>query len=193
MERIFLTSFIGIMIPTYTYSYGLQNFLWLSDISLFLICLALWYESALLISITALLSLAMELLWCLDYFHHLFTGSTLLSMTEYMFDNSLSLFIRGLSFFHFLLPFFCIKYLLIWGYDKRAIYYAVPILWLVLMASYMVSTVDANVNWIYQPTVAKWDGISTTIWLGVQFLLYPLLIMLPKSVIYRKMFIGARC
>ena len=64
--NISLTLFIIVLIPVYWKTYGPQNFLWLSDIGLFLTVLALWLKSSLLISMACVGVLFIELLWAND-------------------------------------------------------------------------------------------------------------------------------
>ena len=46
-----------------------------------------------------------QLLWQFDFLVRLLTGKHFpFDLTEYMFNPNLSLFLRGLSFFHFWLP-----------------------------------------------------------------------------------------
>jgi len=76
----FLTLFLLILIPIYWKIYGLKNFLWFSDIGLFLTVIALWLNSSLLITTAALLILPFELFWILDYAFRLITRRPLLGV-----------------------------------------------------------------------------------------------------------------
>ena len=72
-----------------------------------------------------------------------------IGMTSYMFNQNLSLFTRGLSFFHFWLPFVLVW--LIWriGYDSRALVAQTVLAWIVLLLSYLLTDRSENVNWVY--------------------------------------------
>lgn len=188
MTRFLLSVLLLILIPTYYQNYGLQNFLWFSDIALFLIFIGVWTNSAFLISMAATLTFFMELNWCLDFFYNLFTGENLLGITGYMFNDQLSLFLRGLSLFHLLLPIYSIKYLYKWGYDETAFKYATILYWIIICTCYMFTSVDKNINWVHHAQLNDWQAISPLQWVMIQMMLYPLLIMLPKSLLFRKAF-----
>jgi hypothetical protein len=47
-------------------------------------------------------------------------GMPLIGMTQYMFDDGIPWFTRGLSFFHFWLPIFLVYLVVKLGYDRRA-------------------------------------------------------------------------
>lgn len=188
MAKLFLTAFVMVLIPAYLHEYGIQNFLWFSDISLLLILSGLWLSSSLLISIAALLTLFLEISWTIDYFYQLITGDTLINLASYMFDQRYSLFLRGLSLFHLLLPIFSIRYLWAWGYNKQTLKYAVPLYGVVLIFCYLFTSVQENINWVYLPQAYSWTNISSLQWLCLQLILYPLLIMLPKHLLFQKIF-----
>jgi hypothetical protein len=192
MDRLFLAVFMVVLVPTYLYEYGVQNFLWLSDIALVLIFLGLWFTSSLLISVAALLTLFLEISWSIDFIYQLFTGNTIINLASYMFDQQYSLFLRGLSLFHLLLPIFSIKYLLAWGYHKKAVNYAIPLYWVVLTVCYAFTSVDENINWVYLPQAYNWVNMPSLQWLLMQLVLYPLLIMLPKNLFFKKIFKNAK-
>ena len=48
------TVFVGVLVPVYLRHYGPANFLWFSDIALFMLVAALWWENRLLASMAAL-------------------------------------------------------------------------------------------------------------------------------------------
>jgi len=66
MKSIF-TLFVAILVWMYWRYYGPQNFLWMSDIGLFLTLGAVWLESPLLISVNLCAFLVVELAWNLDF------------------------------------------------------------------------------------------------------------------------------
>ncbi len=177
-----------ILIPTYYENYGVQNFLWFSDIALLLIFLGVWANSARLISIAATLTFFIEINWCLDFFYNFFTGVTLLGMANYMFNDELSIYLRGLSLFHLLLPVYSIKYLYLWGYDETAFRYSTILYWMIICVCYMFTSVESNINWVHYAELKNLQWISPNQWLIIQMALYPLLIMYPKSLLFKKAF-----
>ena len=117
--KLILTAFVALMVPSYWKAYGPTNFLYFCDVALLLTCLGAWLESSLLISMCCVGILIPQLLWLTDFGCRLF-GYTLTGMTGYMFNPKITLFARGLSFFHGWLPIVLIWLLVRLGYDKRA-------------------------------------------------------------------------
>ncbi|MCA9236900.1 MAG: hypothetical protein KDA44_15595 [Planctomycetales bacterium] len=118
--KVAYTAFVAVLVPYYLKTYGPTNFLYFCDVALLMTVAALWLESSLLASLAAVGILIPQTLWVADFLGAA-VGRPLTGMTAYMFDDQLSLFARGLSFFHFWLPF-----LLLWtvwrlGYDRRAL------------------------------------------------------------------------
>jgi hypothetical protein len=111
---------LAVMLPAYWYFYGPANFLLLCDIAIILTTVGLWKGSALLLSMQAVSSLLLDLIWDLDVVARLVTGRHWIGGTEYMWDARWPLWLRLLSLFHVLLP-----PVLLWGlhrvgYDRRA-------------------------------------------------------------------------
>lgn len=119
-----LTLFLTILIPTYWKIYGVQNFLWFSNIGLFLTCIAFWLRSSFLLSAIALIIIPVELVWNVDFFIQLISSQTVFGLSDYMFDRRYSFFLRGLSFFHCLLPILIMIYIMRWGYKNCAVFYS---------------------------------------------------------------------
>jgi hypothetical protein len=134
--RILYTIFVIILVPVYWKNYGPENFLWFSDIALFAVGIALWTKSRLLISMMAVGLLILEIGWNIDFFFQLITGRQLIDLTNYMFDEELSLFLRGLSLFHVFLPAIVIWLLIKWGYEPKALYWQWALAWVVLPLTY---------------------------------------------------------
>jgi len=118
--KLFLTLYVAVMIPIYLTTYGPTNFLFFCDMALLLTLVAMWRGSALLVSAAAVGILLPQLLWALDFLSTL-VGMPLTGMTDYMFQASIPLHVRFLSFFHFWLPFLLIWLLGKTGYDHRGL------------------------------------------------------------------------
>jgi hypothetical protein len=188
MTKLLISSLVTIIIPTYTYHYGLLNFLWFSDIALFMILLALWLNSSLLMGMSLVLTFFMEACWSIDFFYQFITGNTLLDIASYMFDPSLAIYLRVLSLFHLLLPVIPIIYLRNWGYHSKTLPYTIALFWFTILVSYLLTPIHLNINWVHYPSIYNWQEISQATWLCMLLVLYPLLIMLPKDYIFRKIF-----
>lgn len=118
--KLILTAYVAVLVPIYWVTYGPTNFLFFCDMALLLTLLAMWRESALLVSAAAVGILLPQLLWALDFLSSL-VGHPVTGMTEYMFQSSIPLHVRFLSFFHFWLPFLLIWLLRRTGYDQRGL------------------------------------------------------------------------
>src|SRR5438067_3141539 len=118
--KIAYTLFVALLVPNYWRQYGPANFLWFSDIALLMMVPALWLESRLLVSMMALSILLLELVWNIDFFFRLIRGVSLTGLSAYMFDPKIPLMVRGLSFFHIVLPLLILWMLYRLSYDHRA-------------------------------------------------------------------------
>lgn len=176
--KILITLFMIIWVPNYWKNYGLQNFLWLSDVGVFLTFLAVWFNSPLLISMAVIGILPVEIAWNIDFFWELLTGRNLLGISHYMFDDRRPKFLRGLSLFHVALPIIWIGYFFVWNYDPRAFYYQIILTWVILILTYLFSDPQKNINWVFMPQVHRWK-MPSLVWLTVMLIGYPLLIIWP--------------
>ena len=185
--KYFLTLFTLILIPIYSYSYGIQNFLWLSDIGLFLTVVGLWLNSPLLISMAAVGVLTTELFWNIDYFADLLFAYNISSLSDYMFDASYPLFLRGLSLFHVITPIIWIWYLAQYGYDKCSFIYFTFLYWSVLFLIYFGTSPEENINWVFSNQINN-IGIASPVWFLFLFIAFPLFIFLPTHYVLQKIF-----
>ena len=185
--KFFLTLFTIILIPIYWYYYGVQNFLWLSDIGLFLTVIGLWFNSRLLLSMAAVGVLAVELAWNIDFFALIF-NINLIYLAHYMFDSTYPIFLRVLSSFHIINPLVWIWYLAHSGYDKRAFYYFTVLYWIVLIVTYLFTHPKKNINWAFLPQVYAIPHISPLAWVIFLFICFPLLVFLPTHYVCKKIF-----
>lgn len=118
--KLLLTMYVATLVPIYLEAYGPTNFLFFCDMALLLTLVAVWRESALLVSAVAVGILLPQLLWALDFLS-MVVGLPNTGMTNYMFQDSIPLHVRFLSFFHFWLPFLLIWLLKRTGYDRRGL------------------------------------------------------------------------
>jgi len=156
--KIAYTAFVAVLVPYYLKTYGPTNFLYFCDVALLMTLAAMWLESPLLASMPAVGILVAQTFWCIDFLAGL-AGVRLLGMTDYMFDQDLSLFARGLSFFHFWLPFVIVW--LVWklGYDRRALVGWTVIAWVLQLICYFAmpappppagdANLPVNINYVY--------------------------------------------
>lgn len=186
--KVAQTLFVCLLVPIYWRQYGLANFLWFSDIALFVLVPALWFESPLLISMTALAVVLPELLWNIDFFVRLVSGVSLTGLTNYMFDASIPLFIRCLSLFHVGLPLLLIWMLDRLGYDRRALLWQTLVAAVVLPLSYLCSNPHENVNWVYGFGARPQTKVPAPLFVIFVLLMFSLVIYLPMHLLFSRIF-----
>ncbi|RDV14166.1 membrane-associated protein [Pontibacter diazotrophicus] len=182
------TLFVLVLIPVYWKRYGPANFLWFSDITLFSVGIALWTGNKLLVSMMAVGVLPLELVWCVDYFGRLLTGKQLVGLSDYMFDEEKSLFLRGLSLFHVFLPAIIIWLLMEWGYDTDAIYWQTALTWVVLPITYLVTDPKENINWVFGPGSKPQKTIPRGLYLVCVMLIWAIAVILPSHFLLKWIF-----
>lgn len=174
--KLAYAAFVCLLVPVYWHAYGPENFLWFSDIALFVTLAALWARSALLASMAAVGVLALELLWTLDFL----TGGRLVGLAGYMFESDKPLYLRGLSLFHLLLPPLLLWLLHRLGYDRRALVAQTALAWIVLPLTYLATDPEQNINWVFGPGTDSPDPLSPSLYLGLLMVALPILVYLPS-------------
>jgi len=188
--KIIYTAFVAVMLIVYFPQYGPANCLWFCDVAAILTVFALWFESSLIASSQLVSMLISQTVWIADFV----SGGHLIGISEYMFNPSIHLYVRGLSTFHLWLPF-----LLIWmvkrlGYDRRAPWLQTAIGVVVLVASYAFSdprhpspkypNVSVNVNRVYGLGVTTVQtALPETVYLALMCIGYPSLIYFPTHLL----------
>ena len=185
--KLAYTAFCAVLVPTYLLAYGPTNFLYFCDVALLTTLVAIWLESPLLASAPAVGILLPQLLWAIDFLASA-AGFKVTGMTAYMFDANLPLFTRGLSFFHFWLPF--VLAWLVWrlGYDRRAFAVWTVASWVLLSVCYFLMpappAIDANlpvnINYVYgMSDAAAQSFMPGPLWFAMLLLGLPVLIFYP--------------
>ena len=187
--RFLFTAFMAILVPIYCKYYGAQNFLWFSDIGLFLTLGALWLHCPLLISIAAVGILAVELAWNIDFFSKLIFNSAPINLSDYMFDHhSYSILLRALSLFHVVMPIVWLSYLAKHGYDQRALPYAIILYWIILFLTYTCTDPKENINWVFTARIKSLRAISQTTWIFLLAFGFPVLVYVPTHLLLSTLF-----
>lgn len=182
--------YVAVLVPVWWREHGPANFLWACDIALFVTVLALWRESRLLASTTAVAVLLPELFWNLDFFARLFAGRDHIGLdaTGYMFDSATAWWVRGLSLFHVFLPLLLLWMLRRLGYDRRAFLAATALCWLVLPVSYLVTDPVRNINWVFGWSREPQTWLPGPWYLALWTLLVPLCVYLPTHFVLNRLF-----
>lgn len=196
--KLIYTAFVAVLVPNYWADYGPTNFLYFCDVALLMTVAALWAESPLLASMPAVGILLPQALWCVDFLGEA-VGLRVLGLTGYMFDPKIPLFTRGLSFFHFWLPFFLVW--LVWrlGYDRRALPAWTALAWGLMLVCYFLlppppapaetPNLPVNVNYVYGfSTTGPQTWMPPLVFLGALMAGMPLLIFLPTHLALSKLF-----
>jgi len=186
--KLFFTIYVLVLIPVYWKNWGLANFLWLSDISLFLTLIALWSESRFLASTIAVMGLGLELFWNFGFFYRLATGKFIGGLTSYMFDDSKPLFLRGLSLFHVFLPIIILWMIYKLGYDSRGLAGAVVLVTLLFVFTFFFTDPKENINMVFGPGETSQYKIPKDLYLALLLIVVSLLIFLPTHIVLKKFF-----
>lgn len=175
------TPAIGVI---YARCYGVDNFLWLSDIALGLTTAAVIAEKRLPASIAAVSVLPLELAWNADFV----SGGRLLGLAGYMFDRKLPRWLRTLSLFHVALPPTLLSLLRNLGYDRRALAIQCGITWTVLPLTYAFTDPKKNINWVFGPGARPQKRFPPLLYLGLAMIAFPLLVHWPTHLAMRRLF-----
>ena len=219
--KLIYTAFVAVLVPVYWYCYTPVNFLFFCDVALLVTLAALWLESGYLASMMAVAITLPQLLWQVDFLSYLlFSVHFPVDLTDYMFKSNpafllrghvswtldgvdrdypfvadLSLFLRGLSFFHFWLPIVIL--LLVWrlGYDRRALLGMIVLSCLILLLSYVFTAYPygpaGNVNKVFGPggeTDPPQTWMHPLLWLGLLTIAMPAVIYVPTHFVLRWLF-----
>jgi hypothetical protein len=181
--KLAATLFVAVLVPVYWKTYGLANFLWFSDIALFVTTIALWAESSLLASMMAIAVLLPELGWNVSFFGSLIFRRQVLGLTFYMFNPKYSRFQRALSLFHVVLPPLLLWMVWCLGYEPAAWLAQTALAWIVLPITYFFTDPQENINWVFGPGEKPQNRIPRLAYFLLVLLFYPLCIYLPTHLL----------
>ncbi len=188
--KILYTVWMAVWVPVYWQHNGPANFLWLCDFANWVVFLAIWVESTLLISSQLAGILLIQLVWAVDFGGGLLFGLHPVGGTEYMFDAAKPLWLRGLSLFHlWTVP------LLVWlvrrvGYDRRGWRMQTAIAGVLFPLGIFAGTREQNLNWMYAPFGLPQTLFDPLLFAFVAVPLAALLLFLPGDWIARRLFVG---
>jgi hypothetical protein len=197
--KIVYSGFMVVLVPVYTYHYGLPNFLYFCDVALFLTLIGVWREDALLVSMPAVGILAPQIIWLADYAAH-FAGFSLTGVTGYMFDADKSLFLRSLSLFHGWQPILLLYLVSRTGYDPRALVAWTVLAWVVLAICYLFmpppmpnpGNAAVNINYVHgMSDTAAQTWMPPLAWLACLAVGLPLLLYVPTHLALKTYFAPA--
>ena len=184
--KLLYTGFLCVLVPHYWHDYGPTNFLYYCDVALFMALVAVWTEKSIWASMPAVGILLPQAFWMVDFLGG-FVGWHITGMTAYMFSDTIPLFTRGLSLFHFWLPLFLLWLLARLGYDRRAFWRWTMLAWLLMLVCYFLMpappapsdnpNLPVNINYVYGP-----NGGHPQQWMPPRTYLVLLMVGLPVCV-----------
>ncbi|MBS1201142.1 MAG: hypothetical protein H6R27_1820 [Proteobacteria bacterium] len=189
--KLAYTAFVAVVLVTWLRHYGWRNLLWFSDIALIGAVPALWLESRGIASVLAVAVLGPELLWNLDFALRLATKRRVIGLTEYMFEHERPRVLRLLSLFHVPLPLVLLWMLAAYGYAAAiALPGAVVLAALILPASRLLGSAEANINWTYGLARVQ-SRLSPVAYVALLFAGFVLGVFLPTDQLLRRLFSAA--
>ncbi len=199
--KLAYSAFVAVLVPVYASAYGFANFLYFCDVALLMTLVAIWREDALLVSMAAVGILAPQMLWIADFAAH-FMGMSVTGMTDYMFDERKSLFLRGLSLFHGWLPLLLVWLVVRLGYDARALrlWSALSVVLLLICYLFMpgpspdAGNAAVNINYVHgMSDTAAQTFVHPLVWLAGLIVGLPLALFLPTHLVLRKLAAPSAC
>ena len=157
------------------------------DLALLITLVGIWIESPLLVSMCAVGISAPQALLVADFLSTL-GGLSLIGITDYMFNNENSLFLRGLSLYHGWVPFLLVYLVWTFGFDQRALPAWAILAWVVLLVCFFFmpppnphpGLTPVNINYVWGPSdYAAQSWVSPAVWLIGLMIGLPLLLFAP--------------
>lgn len=189
--KLAYTAFMAVLVPVYWHYYGPTNFLYFCDLALLITLVGIWIESPFFVSMCAVGILALEALWAADFLSTL-AGFSLIGITDYMFNQGNSLFLRGLSLYHGWLPFLLIYLVRAFGFDRRALPAWTFLAWVVWLVCFFFmpppkpepGLTPVNINYVWGPSdYAAQSWVSPAVWLIGLMIGMPLLLFVPTHLL----------
>ncbi len=179
--KIAYTAWMILWVPAYAGHYGPHNFLWLCDIANFIILIALWTESRLLLSSQLVAVLLVDLFWMVDLAIALIAGFHPIGGTEYMLDRTSPLFIRLLSLFHVFVPLLLLFAISRLGFHRKGLLLQTALTAIVLPLTYLLTDPEKNINWVFGPFGRMQETMDPLLYLLIAIIAYPLALYLPTQ------------
>ncbi len=183
--KIFFTIWMLAWAPSFGIYYGPSHFLWLCNITNFLVLVALWREDSLIFSSQIVLTLLIDSLWVIDLACALALNVHPFGATTYMFDPALHLAIRLMSLYHLFLVPLIIYGLWCVGYDNRGWKLQTVITAVAYPLTYLFGDPAGNINWLWYPFGIKQTVVSLEVFVVILMAAFPLMLYLPTHGLIR--------
>ena len=191
--KLVFTAFVAVLVPVYWRDYGPTNFLYFCDVALLMTLAAMWLENALLASAALVGIFLPQMLWVVDFLVQA-SGNELTGLTGYMFDPRRDLFLRGLSFFHFWLPFLLLYLAWRLGYDRRALPVWTVIAWGLMFVCYFLMppppaspetpNLPVNINYVYGLSDEPQTWMPANVYFALLLVVLPVGLFLPSHLLF---------
>jgi hypothetical protein len=187
--KVAYSLWMAVWVPVYWVHNGPSNFLWICDFANLVTLVAIWSESALLVSSQLAGIFLIQVLWAVDFFGRLLTGSHLLGGTEYMFDASSPVWLRLLSLFHlWTVP------LLAWlmrrvGHDRRGVLLESLVALVLFPLGQQLGSVEQNLNWMWLPLGVEQTLLPPLLFAFASVPVAALLLFVPGDRLARRLFV----
>lgn len=178
------TVLVLVVVPVYWSQYGPGNFLWFSDVAMFVVLVCLWTGNRLPYSMMAVGVLPFEVVWMVDFL----TLGELTGVAAYMFDDALPWWLRALSLFHVPLVLILVWMLARQGYDRRALRWQILLAWVLLPLTWWLTEPGNNVNWVHGIGPEPVRIMPPVLYLLLYMALLPVVIYLPAHLLLRRLF-----
>ena len=147
--------------------------------------------SLLMVALALVAVLGPELLWNVDFALRLVLRRRVVGLTEYMFERERPRVLRLLSLFHVPLPLVLLWMLAAYGYAAAvALPGAVVLAALVLPASRLFGSAEANINWTFGLARVQ-SRLSPVAYVALLFAGFVLGVFLPTDLLLRRLFAAA--
>lgn len=186
--RIIVTAWVVGLVPVYWRHYGPANFLWFSDLALFLTTISLWTGNRWPVSMAAVSVLLLEVVWNIDLLLRLVAGVRPVGLTDYMFDPSYPLYVRLLSLFHVWMPPLMLWLLHRNGYEPRAWIAQTAVAWVILPLAFWLGPEGSNINWTRDTGTNLQRWLPPGGHLALVMIAFPVIVHLPTHLLLNRMF-----
>lgn len=175
--RLGFTLWMMLWVPVVLSTQGPQNFWWLCNLAQFILLYSVWTSNRLLVSSQAGTIVVVGAAWSVDLAGALITGSSPFGITNYMFNQDLSIALRATSTYHVWLPVFVVWLCRRQGYDARGLWLQCAIGTAAIIGSWIFGEPNRNLNYTSAPF-----GIEQ-VWLP-QALYVPILCVATAMLLY---------
>jgi hypothetical protein len=123
------------------------------------------------------------MLWTVDVAWAAVFHSHPIGGTEYMWNPEIPLHIRLMSLYHAVVPAILVWATIRLGYDRRGIYLQTGIALVVLPLSFLFSTPEWDINWVYGLFGKPQTVINPVLYMLIHTIMYPIIIFLPTHLL----------